>query len=324
VRDVGQEEALLNQLSIVEQRIHSLMAVPLQTENDVIGLIYVDSRLSLREFTVDDLNLLTVLANVAAIRIDHERHLDLQRREQQRTRDLEQAAEIQRGILPRRAPAIAGLDVAGHNAPCRTVGGDYYDFIPYADGRLALVLGDVAGKGMAAAMLMGNLQACVQLLSEDPADLATLISRLNRSMAARCPSNRFITLFMFVLDPSTGDATYCNAGHNPAVVVRASGEVETLSAIGTVLGFLPDVPYDEHVEHLEPGDMLVLYSDGITEAIDRNEEQFGEQRLAELLVARRSDSAADIVSAVVSAVDAWCPSEVPDDDITIIVARRTA
>lgn len=324
VRDVGQEEALRAHLSISEQQIHSLMAVPLHTQNEVIGLIYVDSRRFDCKFAETDLILLSVFASVAAIRIDRERHIELQRQEQWRTRDLMQAAEIQRGFLPRNPPTIAGLDLAGHNEPCRTVGGDYYDFIPYPDGRLALVLGDVAGKGMAAAMLMGNLEACVQILSEDPTDLATLMSRLNRSMTARCPSNRFITLFMFVLDPKTGAATFCNAGHNPALVVRASGKVETLAAIGTILGFMPDVAYDEHVWQLEPGDMLVLYSDGITEAIDSNEEQFGEQRLTDLVVARRGESAADIVAAVVQAVDEWCPSEVADDDITLIVARRIA
>jgi sigma-B regulation protein RsbU (phosphoserine phosphatase) len=266
--------------------------------------------------------LLSVFASVAAIRIDRERHIELQRQEQFRTRDLQQAAEIQRGILPGKPPAVARFDLAGHNAPCQTVGGDFYDFIPYPDGRLGLVLADVAGKGMAAAMLVSNLQACVRLLTEDPPELNKLIARLNKSMEARCPSNRFITLFMIVIDPSTGAATYCNAGHNPALLVRASGEVEELSAVGTILGFLPDLAYEEHPAHVAEGDMLVLYSDGITEAMDASQAQFGEERLRTLVAARRNDAASDIVGAVVSAVAAWCPSEVADDDITIIVARR--
>jgi serine phosphatase RsbU (regulator of sigma subunit) len=322
VRDVGQEEALLLQHSISQQHIHSLMAVPLQTAGEVIGLIYVDSRLFGKTFAENDLILLSVFASVAAIRIDRERHIELQRQEQFRTRDLQQAAEIQRGILPGKPPAVARFDLAGHNAPCQTVGGDFYDFIPYPDGRLGLVLADVAGKGMAAAMLVSNLQACVRLLTEDPPELKTLIARLNKSMEARCPSNRFITLFMIVIDPATGAATYCNAGHNPALLVRASGEVEELSAVGTILGFLPDIVYEEHPAHLAEGDMLVLYSDGITEAMDASQAQFGEERLRALVAARRNDAASDIVGAVVSAVAAWCPSEVADDDITIIVARR--
>ena len=323
VRDVGREEALLKQLSISEQQIHSLMAVPLQTQEQVIGLVYVDSRLFVREFTPDDLNLLTVLANVAAIRIEHERHRELQRQEQRRTLDLQQAAEIQRGILPAAPPEIPGLDVAGHNRPCRTVGGDYYDFIEYADGRLALVLGDVAGKGMAAAMLMSNLQARVQMLTEEPTSVASMMARLDRSLAAGCPSNRFITMFMCVVDPRSGETVYCNAGHNPALVVRASGEVEELGSLGTVLGIMPDLGYTEREERLEPGDLIAIYSDGITEATDPSGEEFGQDRLADLLVSRRGERSAAIVCAVNEALAGWAASDVAHDDVTLIVARRT-
>ena len=323
VRDVGQEQALLNQLSISEQQIHSLMAVPLQTQDEVIGLIYVDSRLFVREFTTDDLSLLTVLGNVAAIRIDHEKHVELQRQEQRRSLDLEQAAEIQRGILPTKPPAVPRLDIAGHNAPCRTVGGDYYDFIQYPDGRMVLVLGDVAGKGMAAAMLMSNLQARVQMLTEEPLELDLLMGRLDKSIAANCPSNRFITLFMCVLDPETGRAVYCNAGHNPAIVVRASGKVETLKAVGTVLGVLPDLGYENQYAQLEPGDLLSIYSDGVTEATGEDEEEFGQDRLARLLVEKRNQKSAEVVASVTNALDEWCSGGAPDDDVTLIVVRYT-
>jgi serine phosphatase RsbU (regulator of sigma subunit)/pSer/pThr/pTyr-binding forkhead associated (FHA) protein len=325
VRDVGQEEALLQQLSISEQQIHSLMAVPLQTRDDVIGLIYVDSRLFVREFTPDDLNLLTVLANVAAIRIDHEQHRELQRQEQRRTRDLEQAAEIQRGILPARPPRIRGLDVAGHNAPCRTVGGDYYDFFRYPEGRLALVLADVAGKGMAAAMLMSNLQARVQLLMEAPPEsLAALVDRLDRSISANCPPNRFITLFLCVVDPETGAVEYCNAGHNPALLVRSSGRVEMLEAVGTVLGILPELGYEARTAELGPGELIAIYSDGVTEATGLDGEEFGLERLADLLASKRSERASDIAEAVLDGLRSWCASEVAEDDVTLVVVRRTA
>jgi serine phosphatase RsbU (regulator of sigma subunit) len=322
VRDVGQEEALLKQLSISEQQIHSLMAVPLQTHEQVIGLIYVDSRLFVREFSPDDLNLLTVLANVAAIRIDRERHAELQRQEQRRTRDLQQAAEIQRGILPDVPPTVAGLDLAGYNAPCRTVGGDYYDFIRYPDARLALVLGDVAGKGIPAAMLMSNLQARVQVLTEDPPGLGALITRLDRSITASCPSNRFITLFMCVVDPETGETEYCNAGHNPALLVRESGQVDSLEALGTVLGILPDLGYEERRARLDPGDLIAIYSDGVTEATSRSGEEFGPERLADLIREHRSSSAGEIVNAVTRALRDWCRSDVAEDDVTLVVARR--
>jgi serine phosphatase RsbU (regulator of sigma subunit) len=225
--------------------------------------------------------------------------------------------------LPTVPPVIENIDLAGHNAPCRTVGGDYYDFIPYADGRLALVLGDVAGKGMAAALLMSSLQARVRLLTEDPPPLAALMSRLDRSISATCPSNRFITLFMCTVDPKTGETVYCNAGHNPALLVRASGKVETLEPLGTVLGIMPDLGYEERRERLEPGDLLAIYSDGVTEATDENGEEFGQERLAALLVEKRDRTASEIVEAVNQAMSEWCPTEVAEDDVTLLVARRT-
>lgn len=324
VRDIEQEKALLNQISISEQQIHSLIAVPLQTENEVIGLVYVDSRLFVREFTPDDLNLLTVLANVAAIRIDHERHKRLRQLEHRRTVDLQQAAEIQRALLPKLAPRVAGLELAGHNAPCRTVGGDYYDFIAYPDGRVAVVLGDVAGKGMSAALLMSSIQARVQLLAEEADDLGALMGRLDRSISANCPNNRFITMFMCLVEPRSGRATYCSAGHNPALVVRASGEVETLEALGTVLGILPELGYAEQAIRLEPGDLLAVYSDGVTEAVCAADEEFGEKRLAELLLQKRGESAQSIVDAVTAALDEWTGNAPPADDVTLVVARRTS
>jgi sigma-B regulation protein RsbU (phosphoserine phosphatase) len=324
VRDIQQDQALLQQLSISEQQIHSLMAVPLQTESDVIGLVYVDSRLFVREFNPDDLNLLTVLANVAAIRINHERFLELRQQEQRRNRDLQQAAEIQRNILPAAPPTIPGLDLAGYNAPCLTVGGDYYDFIPYDDGRWVILVADVAGKGMSAALLVSSLQARVQLLTENPMSPVKLMSRLDHSISVNCPNNRFITMFICVVDPATGETHYCNAGHNPAFLIKASGDVEALTAMGTVLGILPERGYEEAQIVIETGDLIAIYSDGVTEAVNDADEEFGEDRLAQLIVTHRESSAEEIVCAVNDQLTEWTGDAPPDDDITLVIVRRTS
>jgi serine phosphatase RsbU (regulator of sigma subunit) len=323
VRDLQQDEAFRQQISISGQQIQTMMAVPLQTENRVIGLIYVDSRSFVHEFTPDDLNLLTVLANVAAIRIEREHYAEIERQEQRRTLDLIQAAEIQRGILPSGAPKIDGVDLAGHNAPCRMVGGDYYDFIPYADGRVAVVLGDVAGKGMSAALLMSNLQARVQILAEDARNLADLMGRLDQSIAINCPDNRFITMFLGVIDPAAGRLLFCNAGHNPPLLVRSSGETERLMAVGTALGILPGLSYREESKDFRSGDLLAIYSDGVTESENPDGEEFGEQRLVELLISNRTDSAENIVGSVIQAIKDWTSSAPAFDDITLLVARST-
>ncbi len=322
VRDTSMDDALRERRSIVEQNIRTLMAVPLQTREKIIGIIYVDSPSLMREFTKDDLNLLTVMANVAAIRIEQTRFGELEKARQLMARDLEQAAEIQQGFLPAKAPAVRGLDVAGHNAPCRTVGGDYFDFFPYGDSRIAMVLGDVSGKGMPASLLMMGLQARVQVLIEEPKSLADAMTRLNRITSANCPSNRFITLFFCILDGDTGELVYCNAGHNPPLIIRKEGTYEELKGGGPVIGILPFIEYQEYRAHLNEGDELIIYSDGVTEASDPSGEEFEIEGIARAVIPCIGQSAAATLAAVNTAVSAYTAGAPPSDDVTIIVARR--
>ena len=180
VHDAQRDDAFKSRQSIVEQKVHSMMAVPLQAKERIIGLIYVDSPFVLREFTEEDLHLLTVMANVAATRLENARLAEIEQAERIMKRDLAQAAEIQLRILPAKAPAVPGLDLAGFNMASRTVGGDYYGFFLYPDGRVGLALGDVSGKGMPAALLVMSLQARLEVLAEDPHDLVDLMTRLNK------------------------------------------------------------------------------------------------------------------------------------------------
>jgi serine phosphatase RsbU (regulator of sigma subunit) len=322
VRDAQLDDAFKGRMSIVEHKVHTMMAVPLQTKQRIIGLIYLDSPFVLREFTTDDLSLLTVMANVAAIRIENVRLAEVEEAERIMQRDLTQAAEIQRRMLPDEAPQVPGADLAGFNAACRTVGGDYYDFFPYASSRVGLALGDVSGKGMPASLMMMALHARVQVLAEDPGDLAWFMTRLNKATCAKCPSNRFITFFFSVLDAATGELAFANAGHNPPIVVRASGESQMLEGGGPVLGILPAAPYGELRERLGPGDMLVLYSDGVTEANNANFDEFGEERFIEVLKQHRHQPAAAIVAAVTNALAEFAAGAPQADDITLVVAKR--
>jgi serine phosphatase RsbU (regulator of sigma subunit) len=321
VRDAQLDDAFKGRMSIVEQKVHTMMAVPLQTKQRIIGLIYVDSPFVLREFTKDDLSLLTVMANVAAIRIENARLAEIEQTERIMKRDLSQAAEIQGRMLPEKAPLVPGTDLAGFNAACRTVGGDYYDFFPYADGRVALTLGDVSGKGMPASLMMMALHARVQVLAEDPGNLAAFMTRLNKATCANCPSNRFITFFFCVLDTITGELSFANAGHNPPIVVRASGEALMLEGGGPVLGILPGAPYSEQSMHLNRGDMLVLYSDGVTEATNTEQEEYAEERFIEVLRQHRTEPACAIVEAVTKSLAEFAAGAPQADDITLVVAK---
>ncbi|HYL34739.1 MAG TPA: SpoIIE family protein phosphatase [Bryobacteraceae bacterium] len=325
VRDARLDEAFAGRMSIVQQQIRSMLAVPLQTDDRVIGLIYLDSPHFVHEFSKDDLNLLTVMANVAAIRIEHTRLAEVEQAERILARDLEQAAVIQRGLLPVSAPVVPGLDLAGYNAPCRTVGGDYYDFLTYPDGRVAMLVGDVAGKGMPAALLMSSLQARVQVLFDDPVDLAALVTRLNRIITSNCPSNRFISFFFGVLDPKTGLLTYVNAGHNPPLLVHRTGQVEKLEGTGVILGILPGAKYEQRTCTLEPGDVVVLFSDGVTEACTPDtDEEFGEDRLAAALAELKDLPAQSIIESINQQVQEFTAGAPPADDITLVIAKRLA
>lgn len=323
VQNVLDDQVLRARESIVAGGVRSFMAVPLQTDERVTGLLYVDSCHHERLFTRDELNLLTVMANVAAIRIEHARLAEVEAAEKRMRGDLEQAAEIQRQRLPASAPEIADLDLAGHNVPCHTVGGDYYDFLPLPGGRVVILVADVAGKGMPAALMMMDLQARVHIMTGDPDNAAGLVDRLNRSLAGACPSNRFITMFLCVLDPGTGQLTYCNAGHNPPLLLRADGSVEELSEGGPVLGLPLRIAYRQGQRTLRPGDLVALFSDGVTEAENPAGEEFGTQRLAAILAQRRKESSEVIIGAVKQAVEEWRMGAPAADDVTLVVARRT-
>ncbi len=332
VRDAQLDQSLREHMSIVEQKVRSVLAVPLQTNDRVIGLIYLDSPNQIREFTREDLNLLTVMSNVAAIRIEHARLSEIEETERAMAKEMEQAAQIQKGLLPSKAPEMAGMDIAGRTEACRTVGGDYYDFLPFPDGRVGMLVGDVAGKGLSASLLMSSLQARVQVLFEEPDELAHKVGRLNKAVCSKCPDNRFITFFMTIANPATGELVYTNAGHNPPLIVRASQAAggrsgsksgfDQLAGGGVILGILPMASYQESRVTMERGDVLVLFSDGVTEAANPSDEEFGEERLAELVASMREQAAADIVDAIHAAVAGFTEGAPAADDITVVIARR--
>ncbi len=322
IRDAQLDDALRQQKSIMIHRVRSMVAVPLQTGERVIGLIYVDNGDQIRPFMQEDLDLLTVMANVAAIRIEHARLAEVEQAEKLMELELAQASEIQRGLLPIEAPSYENYDFAGHNLPCRTIGGDYYDFLPYKDGKLALVVGDVAGKGLAAALMMSSLQARVQMLRETNPEPGLAVSILNRSLAERCPPGKFVTFFYALLNPETGVLRYSNAGHNYPLLVRASGEIEHLSGSGLVMGLFPAVHYDINETTLEPGDLLALYSDGVTEASTADGKEFGEDGLGRFLLKHRDKSCNEIMQDLIEHVRNWCGKSSFADDFTIVLVRR--
>ncbi len=322
VKDALIDTALGKQESIILQQIRSFVAVPLQTGDQVIGILYVDNGTLFRPFSQEDLELLTVMANVAGVRIEHGRLLAIEQQEQLMQFEMAQASEIQQNLLPSQGPEIAGYDIAGFNLPCRAVGGDYFDFLPYRDGRLGLFIADVCGKGLPAALMMSSLQVRVEMLFETEPDAASALTILNRNIARRCPLGRFVTAFYGVLNPHTGELHYANAGHNYPVILRAGGQIEVLRGAGLVMGLFANVSYQPHCVHLQTGDLLALYSDGVTEASSLTGSQFGEQGLTNFLAASASDSSEQILTKLVNHVRSWSGASVFADDFTVVLVRR--
>jgi serine phosphatase RsbU (regulator of sigma subunit) len=322
VQDVSADSLLRSSQTIVQQKIKSLMAVPLQTESQVIGILYVDTPSMFFPFDAEALSMLTVFANIAAIRIEHARLVEVEHAERIMAHDLEQAADIQRGLFPQAPPVLPGLELAGKSLPCRSVGGDYFDYVPLPDGRVLVVVADVSGKGLAASLLMSSLQARVHALCEIQTDVAKLVSRLNHSIKANTPDNKFITGFFAAIDPATGEMEFTNAGHNPPVIARRSGQVELLNAGGPVLGILPSINYSGGRTRLEPGDLLVMYSDGVSEAPNIRGEEFGEEAVAQIAAACVDRTAGDTLFEIARQLKVFLGECSPTDDVTMVVARK--
>jgi serine phosphatase RsbU (regulator of sigma subunit)/ligand-binding sensor domain-containing protein len=232
------------------------------------------------------------------------------------------AARIQRDLMPAHPPSLAGYDIAGRNIPNRGVGGDYYDFIEFDDDRLAICLGDVAGKGLPAALIMANFQAIVRSEAIQKTGASRCARRANRVLHRSTAPGTFITFFYAILDPRSHVLTYCNAGHERPLLVRRDGEQSRLEGAGLVLGVMEEFEYDEQRHGLEPGDTLMIYSDGISDAMDEADHPFGEQRLAETLRRNRNRSAAEVVAVVLRAVKRHARRQPMQDDMTLVVLKR--
>lgn len=310
--------------TVVLQGVRSVLAVPLGVENKVFGIIYADSPIAEGRFTEDHLKVLTTLASVAAIRVENARLMESRLQQERLERELQLASEIQQRLQPTAPPQVDGYELQGISFPCYEIGGDYYDFIVREDGRLVIALGDVSGKGTAAALLMSSLHAAIHAQTGSHESLVGTISAVNRYLADNIPSNRFVTLFCAELDPETGALSFLNAGHNPPLIVHSSGTVEQLAAGGLPLGIKRDADYKEGRTQLQRGDVLVIYSDGVTEATSPSGEEFGPTRLYEVVQRNVDASAAGIRDRIESALTKFAQGTLAADDITLVIVKRQA
>jgi serine phosphatase RsbU (regulator of sigma subunit) len=303
--------------------IRSVLAVPLSiSQKEVFGIIYADSPTFEANFTEEHLNILTTLASVASIRVENVKLLDERFERERMERELELATEIQQSFQPSAPPVMDDYEFQGISFSCYEIGGDYYDFIPQHDGNMLVALGDVSGKGTAAALLMSSVHAAIHAQVAAKTSLYEMVKSVNQYLAENTPTNRFVTLFVAELDPRTGVLNYINAGHNPPLLARASGEVEQLESGGFPLGIIPMADFEVGQLNLEAGETLVIYSDGVSEANNLQEEEFGMERLVQVVSKNLKSSAAGMRDKIESALSAFTTTAAPNDDITLVIVKR--
>jgi serine phosphatase RsbU (regulator of sigma subunit) len=310
--------------TVTIQGIRSVLAVPLGVGDKIFGMIYADSPLAEAKFSQDHLTVLTTLGSVAAIRVENARLVEEDVARDRLERELQLAREIQQRFQPTSPPVVPGYELQGISFPCYEIGGDYYDFIPRHDGHTVIALGDVSGKGTSAALLMSSLHAAMHAQTSAHQSIVETITAVNKYLAETIPLNRFVTLFCAELDPLTGMLTFINAGHNPPLIAHASGTMEQLAAGGIPLGISPDALFREGRTQLHPGDVLVIYSDGVSETQNQAGEEFGAMRLYDVVARSLDSSAAGVRDKIESALTKFAQGTDSVDDLTLVIVKRQA
>jgi sigma-B regulation protein RsbU (phosphoserine phosphatase) len=305
-----------------ENPIRTLLSVPLMLKGRIIGALNVFNKHGGNKFSEPDKRLLCIISTQSAQVIENARLYEEEQSLMRIQEEMKIAYNIQMGLLPKGAPIIEGYDLAGRSLPAKSVGGDYFDLIRLGDGRLFFCLGDISGKGMPAALLMSNMLATLRGQNLDLTTPGSIMNHSNEHMFRNTDPERFSTLFLGVLDPENAELIYSNAGHNLPFIVNETGSVKRLETGNIVLGAIEDVTYTEDSIKLEKGDTLLIFSDGISEAINPNEEEFGEDPLPALVNANRESSAMSLIDTIIEEVIRHAGKAPQRDDMTMVVIKR--
>ena len=319
-RDLGPDMA---SPSILLSGITTAIVTPLEFEGAVLGLIYLDARPPRGAFNEQDLGLATTLAHLASAKLEQARMREEALARRKLDHELDLARHIQQGLLPGLPPEIPGYQLHGINLPSRQVSGDLFGWWPRADGRWLLALADVSGKGLGPGLLMASLSAFLEAWVERDLPPDQLAFQLSRALARHTDGRRFITAFLALFDPTTGVVTYTNAGHNPGFLLGPDGSCQELASQGLPLAMLPGQPYGSDRATLPPGGLLVLYTDGITEAADPTDEEYSPERLQAFLRSKAGLPVEALDAALMADLDAHAQGRPFADDRTLLLLRRT-
>lgn len=319
----AQTDAQLNlRQSVMVMGLRSILCVPLQLKAQTIGVVYVDNRLRAGVFTPSDMELLAAIAASAAVAIENARLYQLAVDKGRLERELQVAREVQTGLLPRATPQLPGWEFAALWRPAREVAGDYYDFIPMG-AHLGLIAADVTDKGMPAALFMALARSTVRAAVVSPNNAADAIANANRLICADSPNSMFVTLVYVEVAADSNEVVCVNAGHNPLLIYRPAQDLfQLIKRTGLPLGVLEGTAYGQCAETIQRGDLLLLYTDGVTEAVNSVGEEFGMPRLEAVLRRRAASSAEIIVASIRAALEAFTGGAAPFDDVTLVLAKR--
>ena len=321
--DAQKDERFSGKESVMLMGLRSILCVPLKIKDQVRGVIYVDNRMHVGVFGNEDLELLTAIASSAAIAIENARLYQMAVEKGRLERELQMAHELQSGLLPHKTPDIAGWEFAGRWKPARKVAGDYYDFIQDDEEKVGTVLADVSGKGMPAALFMADTRSIIRASMGSFSSPADSIEHANRLVCADSSGGMFVTLFYARVNTGSGDVTYVNAGHNPPLLHRAAqAQLTLLSRTGVPLGVVDDTSYEQRTVHLEPGDLILLYTDGVIDATNKQMQSFGMERLQRLILRHGHAHLTDIFSALEREIEVFTGAAEPIDDIAIVGIKR--
>lgn len=315
-----EEEIALQGDSIL--KIRSMLSVPMIIKGKMIGILTLFNKESAEGFIEADQRLLTIIAGQSANVIENSRLFEEEKKLMQIQQEIQVASEIQKNLLPQEIPSIKGYDIYAINIPAREVGGDYYDFIKISETKTAIALGDVSGKGLPASMLMANLQATLrgQLLFCNCAK--DCIKRANNMLFKSTDTSKFVTLFFGILDTEKHTLTYCNAGHNEPIYFQQEQKIK-LDKGGMLLSIFEHIDYDEEEILFDKGSILVVFTDGITEAMNEHQEEYGDERLEDLIERNSTSTSKELVTKILSDVQNFASGVPQFDDITLMVVRRT-
>lgn len=303
-----------------ELLIRTLLTVPLICKGELVGVLNLFNKKSNNGFSENDQRLLSIIASQSAQVIENSRLYEQEKQLIKIEKELEMAQSIQQRLLPKESPNIPGFDIAGLSYAAKDVGGDYFDYIKLEDERWCIALGDVSGKGIPAALLMSHLQATMRYQIQGNQTIIECISQANNFICANTADNKFVTLFGGILDTKNKVFNYVNAGHNLPFYLSGN-KLIPLKDGGLVMGMLPDVPYDDNSIKFKKDELVVIYSDGVTEAHNELEDMYGEKRLQELIVKNKKKTATEIAAEIYEAVKDFERNMEQDDDITIVVIK---